>query len=62
MLPEWEVRPSRKLVPDWLWLICPNCGGRAIVPPDWGVEGYASRPCTHCFKAARIPEAYRTWP
>lgn len=61
MLPDWEVRPSVKVIPGWLWLICPRCGERTIVAPDWGVGGFTGRPCPYCFKANSVPEEYRVW-
>jgi hypothetical protein len=55
MLPEWEVRVSKKVIPDWLWITCPRCSERTIVAPDWGKGGYPTRPCTYCFAANKIP-------
>ena len=57
-LPTWVVKRT-KLVPDWLRLHCPRCGGQAIVDPTWPVGGYATRPCTYCFAASKIPPRLR---
>lgn len=58
-LPTWVVRKNVR--PPGLVIVCPrgDCGEKAIVAPDWGEGGYATRPCTYCFKTAKVPPRLR---
>lgn len=56
-LPTWGVSPVGRL----LLLTCPRsgCQQEALVAPGWARGGYATRPCTFCFKAAKVPPQLR---
>ena len=56
-LPTWlvGVAPSR----PGMRIICPRCERVALVDPSWPRGGYATRPCTYCFKTAKIPPRLR---
>lgn len=52
----WQVV---RLPKNRLGLQCPqkDCRKKAVVSREWCDDnGYTARPCTYCFKAARIPE------
>jgi hypothetical protein len=55
-LPTWLVKPESA---HRLRITCTRCQGWAIVPTSWGVGGYATRPCTHCFKTSKVPPRLR---
>jgi hypothetical protein len=59
-LPTWLVAPAGKL----LALTCPrkDCQQMALVAASWARGGYSTRPCTTCFRTAKVPAALRTQP
>lgn len=66
-LPTWLVAvlagPLPTPVGERVLLIkCPraDCQQPALVTPNWAQGGYATRPCTYCFRTAKIPPRLRT--
>lgn len=55
-LPTWVVKRESRYR---LRIVCTRCQGWAIVPTSWPVGGYATRPCTHCFAASKVPPRLR---
>lgn len=56
-LPTWlvGVAPSR----PGMRIVCPHCARVTLVDAQWPVGGYATRPCTYCFKTAKVPSRLR---
>lgn len=56
-LPTWVVAREGY----HLRITCPreDCQQTALVAASWPRGGYATRPCTYCFKTAKIPPRLR---
>jgi hypothetical protein len=60
--PKWVLPPWAAVrVAGGYMITCPRkaCGRKALVDKAWPKDGYGTRPCTYCFKAAVIPEELR---
>jgi hypothetical protein len=56
-LPTWVVGISPPK--PGLTVCCPSCQGEAQVTAAWPHGGYATRPCTYCWRTAKIPPRLR---
>lgn len=56
-LPTWAVVAAGKM----LAVTCPrkDCQQMALVAPSWPRGGYSTRPCTYCFRTAKVPATLR---
>jgi hypothetical protein len=57
-LKTWTITPGPQGWEGWVTLICQSCFNPAPVHhQNWLNESeYGTRPCTYCFKTAKIPE------
>lgn len=54
-MPEWQVEPN-EFDPDVIVITCPSCEEQADVVRDWlTCNDHKTRPCTYCFRCARVP-------
>jgi DNA-directed RNA polymerase subunit RPC12/RpoP len=54
----WSARPVKRGKRQLIGIICPNCGGRALVGKNWADEGLNTvntRGCPYCGKWAWLP-------
>lgn len=56
-LPTWAVVGAGGM----LALTCPraDCKQMTLVAPSWARGGYSTRPCTYCFRTAKVPAELR---